>query len=818
MQPGPQGPGGPVAPNGPPPEVVQAIAQATGHAPEVVAAFIASLPPDRAPQIVMGLVRSGEIVTALDNFAAQQGGGMGPMAPPNPPPAMPMDPAAMQPPVGVAPGGDLLPSLPPQAGPQSVPPGGPQPPGGGQPPDRYQRERRGRRDRPEPRGPRPKLDDFRLPEPEPSVWGDEGPGYKDVVDLWRRAETRWRPRNQRIERDRRGIAMRRVTTDTQDRPVEETAGDAVYVGSFAPELVKRVVGAVLPVKGLSYDIDPTAEDEEAVTAAQKVENWLRTFWNEAKNDWALRGTYGDVAPSLAYYEAAHTAIEGTTGWAVRLNERDLKKKRGKGAKSVGRRAITAEPVPLYQLYPMREAVLRVYTLPLADFKAEWGREKAVRDAIRAGENGDERYGEFARESQDSARVTVIAGGDDRWRWIAWAAGGGSSRTERGTGEVERWIVRPAEHGLGFRPYLVPPTWMDLAGPSEGDGRDSDHHFFANAGLMTYLHESRERLDKLLSMAMTQMEGIVNPVVDEFWEVGNNPLQGPDGQWARQTYSSKPGATNVRFAGDKVEVRTPTAAGSPDLGLLLQSTMAEFNSAYPPELGGRGSSQSGYERELRLDSASGAVIEPIRAQIVEARTLVSRLVCEAGYRLVGGGDAKALYDQLELRAARDAMKGRGTVDVVTKEEFQACRIDRWAEAVRVEYVDDDLATKARVIQIGAMAVEKEIWSRLRAQKAAGVVDPEAENEQILLEFMLTKPSLRRMMAEDTLLNFSPERVQRLLLYEREEAMKGQQEGGQPGMPSLPGPPPPAPGGPAAPPPAMVGNVQGSPTGPVPIGGV
>lgn len=801
--------------------LVGEIAQATGAPTEIVAGFLQHMAETLVPQI--GPQRFAEqmrqilaqppdvLAHMLLEFANSPAGASlgqpgGPPGTPVPPPGMPGGPS----PAALGPGGPppQMGGPPPMTGAPVGPaagPGGPLPARGPRPaaaPGRGAGSGGVGKRKAKPK-PRPDRADPWEPDDLPEARYASGPSYATVIahaDEGRRfyadlttALQEWRDIWHMVE-DKEKIDR----TQADDK----AGSDIVHTRAQPTTMALRIIGMTAPsVERLGIHAPPWDDTDECRESAQRCENAARHWLGEIARLWDRRATVGDLRPPFDRTLAGLATIEGGYGFRVMPNP--------------GRKSFPwdVEPVPMLELFARPAATTRQVECSLGEAYAY----EELKDLLPKPQPG-----ESDPVYADDSRVRLITWTDETHYCVACEFCDPQlmkRAQERRPGEY--WAVKPREHKLGRRIYLIPNPWnSDPLGPSSSDrfGRSR----YLSQGVYAPLVGTIRFVNKMVSALGTGVFKDVHPAK----KLKLNPAM-------REQYSSyfpaltqemydqahQAGGIVVLGPDEDIADIVSNLAASPAGNAFLQSLLGDMGDVAPPVLAGRGAAESGFDRFQASQAAGVLHVDPlINFHVMALCYLLETLLVDV-VRL-GEGDG-AIFRKLPYRQHRAArggaasLKKAGYMSVLTAKDVR-----RNGPYLDIKFKRDSLTEQMQLTQLMLLQVKEHLRARVSAMDELGIDDTERERLLMLAEAALEAPDVvkaaiktalevqaaEHALEDDGTVNEAALFLGALNEMEERQAMMGggPQEKGLPGMPSPAGAaPPPMPGSSAGPPPVMTG---------------
>lgn len=811
--PPPQGPppspppeaGSPVAPAAPPNpaqlqadlQAVIAHAQQLGVPPPLVRALLEFLARQAGPKFPVVLGRLAQLAPPdfeqlIREFAqtpagqaAARGAGVAPGgAPPTSPPPGPGGPGGgpPSPPSLHGPGG------PPTGGgpPPTMGPGGP-PPGMMAPPP------------PEHPGPPPVdpadlpppgvPEDEKPPPPRPWPFDDEIPDDRparptlaQAEELAARARRRWEPRNRAVDAQQRVIFLRQdapANTPGYAAPGDGGAADLTPLGGTPRDLADgqrrfvrsaplrefdRTVSLIEPhPDALRLQKRARRADDDGETA-QKLENFVRAQWDHDARDWR-RERVPHGAPPLARAMAEYVAAQGGLGFMLRVNPANR-----------GSHPVTYVPIPVTELYPVGDWVLRITELPYADARAA---EPDIPDDPEAG---------------DGAAVRIVSGGDvtGRWHFRYWEWGNPTGDRAGG------WLKEPTEINYpGFGIYQVDYWHATALPPLLGDTAEWGAH--VARGIFAGRQDDERAMNRFLGISMSMAEKVVSPDMTTFYD----PARGVDDATGLDRvpppYDSRPGADNALRISEKREYGNVSAAGWQALTMGLSFLNAERADAQPPAMAGLGQDASGYQSVVRQEAGETLHVDPMRRFVIGHLGWADQCRLALCHQLGQGADKRWTTYYVASDQGEDTLTAR--------EIALEGPVVEWS--YREEQEPVMAAKQHRLLELHAAGG----IPMADVLDGLGIEEPEVKHRLVLKEKLLGLPWVEQTLAFWELAKRRNKSITAIAWHALQ-----QQPGGpprMPGMPSLPNGPSPGPPPNGMPDPAAGGRM-GAPPGPPPNG--
>lgn len=776
--------------------LVMQITQQTGAPPEVVLGFLQHLEQTLRPQLGdqrfleqmrQILSQPPEALTQmLLEFAnSPAGASLGQGAPP----------PGMAPPGAGPPGPGGAASPPPPNGAPPVQAGGAPPlPGQPQPQPQPAKPKKPKKK------PRPDRADAWEPEelPEPRYKG--GPEYKTVLahaeegrrffDAMQRALQEWRDIWHMVE-----------DPVKFDGGVADTAAgsDVVHTRAQPTTMGLRIIGMTAPsLSRLGIHSDPWDDTDECREAAQKGENFSRYALEQVERLWNRRATVGDYRAPFDRTLSGLAALEGGYGFRVMPNP-----KRQSFPWDV-------EPVPMLELLARPLSTTRQVECTLGEAYAY----EQLKDLLPPAQEGE------TDPPYDSNTRTRLVTWTDETHYCMVAEfvdPAIAKKVKDRRGEQEYWIVKPTEHKLGRRIYIIPNPWnSDPLGPSARDTTDRARYLVQSiywniAGTIKFTN-------KVVSALGTDVfKNIHRP---KKWKLntalraqGNTGLPPIDYEQAHVA-----GGNVVLDISEDVMDIIEDLASTPSGQAFLQSLLGDLGDIAPPVMGGRGAAESGFDRFQASQAAGVLHVDPIIAFHCRSLEYLIETILTDFVRL-GEGEGK-IFQKVPYRTYKVKRGSTGKAGFMSA--LTAKDVRKNGPFVSVRFTDDNLTMQMQRTQLMLLQVKEHLRSRVSAMDELGIDDTERERLLMFTEAALEAPDVVKAaiktalaaqaaehdVEEDGTINEAALFLGALEDMEAKQAMGagggGPQEKGLPGMPSPAGAaPPPMPGSSAAPPVMMPG---------------
>lgn len=789
MQPQPMQPGGPPAAGLA--RLVGQVSGATGAPPEVVAAFLQYVAqqagPD-APRVLRQILRMPPpaLTQMMVEFAnSPAGAGVAhhvqqqpsDMAPPDAGP--PMGQLPPQGPTGPQP--QMMQGPPPQGGPAALP----------QQP----------RPKPEPKPKKPKRRADAAPPWEPDELPEarykDGPDYKTVLahaeegrryyaDLTEALQV-WRDIWHMVDDDK--TKLDRTQSD-------DGAGEDIWHTRAQPTTMgKRIIGMTAPsLSRLGIQADPWDDTDEHRASAQACENFARFALETVFREWNRRATSGDMRGPFDRVLSGLATIEGGYGFRVMPNPK--------------RKSFPwdVEPVPLLELMARPLATTRQVECTLSEAYA-YEELKALLPPPGEGASDPPYDGD--------SRVRLITWTDEtHWCMVCEFAQPEIARKvkESGRGKAgEYWIVKPKEHKLGRRIYLIPNPWdSDPLGPSSRDTQGRARYL--SQGIYAPLVGTISFINKMVSAIGSDVFKNTNPPMQfNLDPTMRQQAAGffPDITQDMYDQASMAGGKVILGPNEKVAPIIQDIASTAAGQAFLQSLLGDLGDVSPPVLGGRGAAESGFDRFQASQAAGVLHVDPIIEYHTTSIQYLLEVILTDLVRLGADGanlDGK-IFTKLPYRAYRG---GRGTTKRAGyMSTLTAKDVRRNGPYLQIKFKRDNLTEQMQLTQLMLLQVKEHLRARVSAMDELGIDDTERERMLMFTESALEAPDVIKAAIkaaltqaaaaepenEDGSINEAALMLDALNQMEERQAQQAQEKG-LAGMPSPQGAPPsPMPGSPA-----------------------
>jgi hypothetical protein len=439
-------------------------------------------------------------------------------------------------------------------------------------------------------------DEEKPPKPKPWPFEDEIPDDRpgkpslDLVEtLARRARARWDGRNRAVDEQQGIIFLRADTTEKSGTtPRAEADGQRKFTRSAPLREFDRTVSLIEPhPEAVRLQVRARRADDDGETA-QKKENFVRAQWDHDYRDWR-RERVPHGAPPLGRAMAEYAAAQGGLGFMLRVNPTNR-----------GSHPVTYIPIPVTELYPVGDWVLRITELPYADARAA---EPDIPDD---------------KDADDKALVRIVSGGDNtgRWHFKYWewgnptpARGGDATKGKSGG-----WLKEPTEINYpGFGIYQVDYWHATALPPLLGDTSEWGAH--VARGIFAGRTDDERAMNRFLGISMSMAEKVVSPDMTTYYDParGVDPVTGMD--LVPPPYDSRPAADNYLRKEEKREYGNVSPAGWQALTMGLSFLNAERADAQPPAMSGLGRDASGYQSVVRQEAGETLHVDPMRRFLI-----------------------------------------------------------------------------------------------------------------------------------------------------------------------------------------------------------
>lgn len=661
-------------------------------------------------------------------------------------PGLPPD----QPMPGMPPGMDpsMMAGLPPMPGPQAAPPNG----SVGM--DAYA-------------PPKPKVKKKNVPKYKlPPLKKVAKPTLDQILEDARVGREYWGPRDERIRDD---YALYHLEYDNRtfgERTSAVVGGTVIHRRSQPNTLVNLVTSlATARNERLNTELEPRADDEDHVTAAQHAEDFA-IYSRECDEERWLETRVAEMP--LARKEAGLAALEGGIGWTWYIDPDNET------------HPIQYELVPISQLYDVGHACTRQYTLPLHRARREW---EAIAKA----------YPRSARwDPNQLVRIIIHIDNDGIYKSVVWedvgqpnrsiryasTAGGFAGDTPNGinTDEDRQWIQKPERVNFGFKGF----NYMVWGGtPAEMlQGQDKTHIAYKGYGVLTMLRKTFRLMDLFISAVATGALSAIDPALYATTDEPDHlKVQRPDmGQHAWNVYGPN----------TKIQPLVFEISKNADAMNLMNSLIAELADVQSPALSGQ-PGVSGIAQQVNTEQASQQVIGPMINALEQWYALMhkQRLILALRYsddekNVDNAGEAQTYFTKYERRSYREPNYGEYG-DLKPKDIYLS------GVRLKVRYTEKNTQEEMALAQMVQGLTQAHLMSQETALRRMGVKDPQRELQRILSDGAFMEPAVLKALIETAVYNSGNPTL--IAAWEKAfaaEAMKGNgpAEAAQPGTPSMP----------------------------------
>lgn len=603
-----------------------------------------------------------------------------------------------------------------------------------------------------------------------------------VAALSQRARVRWRDRNLGLQ-PQHDVYYRRSTKLKLNGldAVNPDEDEHVFVRSAPVRRMDRTISLIAPHMGAMRLQKRIRRKDDAGETAQKVENLIRAQWMADATDWD-RERGPDGAPPLERQIAGQFAGQGGHGWMLRHNGDDS-----------GSHPFTYVPIPVTELYPIDNWVLRITEVPFGDLRAA---EPLVAKLFTPDEQDP------GPAANTLCRLVSGASRNGQWHWQWWEFGSPvvtEAQVKAGKLKPEQqWLKKPTEINYPACLYQIEPYWNatalpalpnDIAGSGAQVSDQSDRTRNIARGIFASELDDITTMDRLLGITLTLAEKAVNPDTTDYILLEARGVDETGTLRVPGQYDGRAGARNVRVVGEKVEYGGQSPQGAQAIGAALSFLNSEAADAQPPAMSGLGRDASGFQSVVRQEAGETLHIEPLRRAIVAHFNRVDSMRLALMYQFGQGADkhwTKYFID-----------------DDTADETVTAAEIALEGPVVEWSYRDENEPAKAakqhRLLELhtAGLLPGSDVLDEL------GYEEPEVKHKLVLKEKLLKLPWVEQTLAFWEIAKRRNKSLTLIAWHALQNIPGGAPQ--MPGMPSQPG------GGPGqgAPPPPQLAPQTGMP---------